>query len=207
MRVVVVGTGTNIGKTVFASALVGALEASYWKPVQSGLLGETDSQTVGRLSGLSPQYILPEAYRLRQPISPHLAAKADGIEIDPACLCPPQGMKHLVIEMAGGVMAPLSEDLLSIDLITAWRLPVILVARTVLGTINHSLLSIEAMKCRGIVLHGVVFIGEEADDVQKSISKFGEVKTLGRLPWLDFLTRDRLATAFNTNFRREDFIL
>ena len=116
-------------------------------------------------------------------------------------------MKHLVIEMAGGVMAPLSEDLLSIDLITAWRLPVILVARTVLGTINHSLLSIEAMKRRGIVLHGVVFIGEEADDVQKSISKFGEVKTLGRLPWLDFLTRDRLATAFNTNFRREDFIL
>jgi dethiobiotin synthetase len=101
----------------------------------------------------------------------------------------------------------LSEELLSIDLIATWGLPVILVASTVLGTINHSLLSIEAMRRRGIVLHGIVFVGDEVDPVQKSISTFGEIKILGRMPWLDFLSRDRLAAAFNVNFRREDFIL
>jgi len=207
MRVVIAGTSTNVGKTVFAAALVNAFEASYWKPVQSGLTEETDSQTVQRLSGSLPQSILPEAYRLNRPISPHLAAKDDGVKIDPSRLFPPTGITRLVIEMAGGVMVPLSEELLSIDLIATWGLPVILVASTVLGTINHSLLSIEAMRRRGIVLHGIVFVGDEVDPVQKSISTFGEIKILGRMPWLDFLSRDRLAAAFNVNFRREDFIL
>ncbi|NDB67695.1 MAG: ATP-dependent dethiobiotin synthetase BioD [Methylocystaceae bacterium] len=207
MHVVIAGTSTNVGKTVFAAALVNAFKASYWKPVQSGLTEETDSQTVERLSGSLPQSILPEAYRLNRPISPHLAAKDDGVEIDPSRLVLPTGITRLVIEMAGGVMVPLSEELLSIDLMATWGLPVILVASTVLGTINHSLLSIEAMRRRGIVLHGIVFVGDEVDPVQKSISKFGEIKILGRMPWLDFLTRDRLAAAFNVNFRREDFIL
>jgi dethiobiotin synthetase len=202
---VIVGADTDVGKTVFSAALVGALGAYYWKPVQSGLAGETDSQTVARLSGASPERILPEAWRLRLPASPHIAARAEGVEIDPARLAPPRVEGPLVVETAGGVMVPLTDDVLTIDLLARWRLPVILVARTALGTINHSLLTIEALRRRDVSIHGVAFIGDEEKAPQETIARLGAVRPLGRLPRLDPLDEKTLRGAFGTHFSVADF--
>ncbi|MBN8954359.1 MULTISPECIES: dethiobiotin synthase [unclassified Rhizobium] len=199
-RFVVTGTDTGIGKTVFAAALTGALNARYWKPVQSGLEGDTDSDTVARLSGLPAEYILPEAYRLSTPVSPHLSARLDGVEIDPVRLEPPAGRGPLVIEGAGGLLVPLGKDAVFADVFARWRIPVILCARTSLGTINHTLLSIEALRSRNIPICGVAFIGAENADTQATIAAIGQVKVLGRLPLLEELTSETLRRDFGENF-------
>lgn len=202
---VIVGTDTNVGKTVFAAALADALGADYWKPVQSGLEDETDSQTVVRLAGLTPDRILPEVWSLPLPASPHIAARAAGVEIDVAKLTPPQDVSPLVIETAGGVMVPLTDHFLSIDLLARWRLPVIVVARTALGAINHSLLTLEALRRRDIVVQGVAFVGDEDAPAQQTIATMGGVRQLGRLPRLDPLNRETLRAAFAANFSAQDF--
>lgn len=199
-RFVVTGTDTGIGKTVFAAALTGALNARYWKPVQSGLEDETDSEAVARLSGLPAEHILPEAYRLSAPLSPHLSARLDGVEIDPARLEPPACADPLVIEGAGGLLVPVTKNTVFADVFARWRLPVILCARTSLGTINHTLLSIEALRSRDILLCGVAFIGAENADTQATIAAIGQVKVLGRLPLLESLTGETLRRAFRENF-------
>lgn len=191
--VVVTGTDTDIGKTVFSAGLTAALQASYWKPVQSGLEGPTDSDTVARLSG---RPVLPEAYRLRLPASPHLSAAHEGVEIDPARLALPDVPGPLVVEGAGGLMVPLTRRTLFLDVIAGWGAPVILAARTALGTINHTLLSLEALRARRVRVAGVVFLGEEVADTRSVICEIGRVATLGRLPRLDPLTPDTLAAAF-----------
>jgi dethiobiotin synthetase len=203
---VVAGTDTGVGKTVFAAALADALSAAYWKPVQAGLDGETDSQVVARLAGLQPERILPEAFRLRTPASPHLAASLDGLAIDPDRLDPPQKPRPLVIETAGGVMTPLTLETTNADLLARWRLPVVVVARTRLGTINQSLLTLEALRRRGAPVLGVAFIGEEDANAQSAIAKMGDARILGRLPQLSPLTRETLAAAFAAAFDRRDFL-
>lgn len=200
---VIVGTDTGVGKTIFSAALVGALGACYWKPVQSGLEEETDSQTVARLN--DGARILPEAWRLKLPASPHISARAEGVEIDPARLAPPQMDGPLVIETAGGVMVPLTDDTLTIDVLARWRLPVILVARTALGTINHSLLTLEALRRRDIPIHGVAFVGDAQDAPQQTIVRLGGVKALGRLPLLSPLSAQNLRAAFDAGFSLSDF--
>ena len=205
MRFVVTGTDTGIGKTVFSAALAGALGASYWKPVQAGLEGETDSETVRRLSELPPDRILPEAYRLKLPASPHIAAAREGRRIEPGRLAIPARPGPLVIEGAGGLMIPLSPDLLQIDVFASWGLPAILCARTSLGTINHTLLSLEAMARRSIEVHGIVFTGEGDEEVEAAILGFGKARRLGRLPPLVPLDAGNLAEAFRANFRLCDF--
>jgi len=199
-RFVVSGTDTGIGKTVFAAGLAGALSARYWKPVQSGLEDETDSQTVARLSGLPSGRILPEAYRLTASLSPHLSARLDGIEIDTDKLLPPECEGPLIIEGAGGLLVPLTATTVFADVFAQWRIPVILCARTALGTINHTLLSLEALRRRAIPVCGVAFIGPENADTQATIATIGQVDILGRLPMLDNLTRESLAQAFRENF-------
>ena len=199
-RIVVAGTDTDIGKTVFSAALVQALDGYYWKPVQAGLAGETDSETVARLSGLATSRILPEAYKLNTPASPHFAAERDAIEIDPGRLRPQDHPAPLVIELAGGLDVPLTRRLLQVDLLTEWKIPVILCSSTRLGTINHSLLSIEALKWRAIPILGIAFIGEENADSERTISSFGRVRRLGRLPRIPDLTSDALRQAFAANF-------
>jgi dethiobiotin synthetase len=194
-RYLVTGTDTGVGKTVFAAALAGHLGARYWKPVQAGLDEESDSAAVARLSG-GKALVLPEVYRLITPCSPHEAARIDGVRIDPAALTLPPGDGPLVVEGAGGVLVPLNDDLLSADLFAVWGLPAILVARTVLGTINHTLLSLEALRRRGVAVHGVAFIGETNPASEAAIVRFGEVRRLGRLPQLDPLTPATLAEAF-----------
>lgn len=202
---VVTGTDTGIGKTVFAAALTAALGASYWKPVQSGLEEGEDSDTVAQLAGLAPERILPAAYRLRTPCSPHRAAEIDGIEIDPDRLAPPQTERSVVIEGAGGVLVPVTRTLLYADLFARWGLPTILVARTALGTINHSLLSLEALRARSVAVLGIAFVGDANEDSEATICAIGQVRRLGRLPILDSLDPSRLAHAFAENFRLEDF--
>jgi len=151
LRIVVTGTDTEIGKTVFAAGLADLLGANYWKPIQSGLDGETDSEIVARLGGLSSDRIWPERYRLNTPVSPHQSAAIDGVHIDAKELVVPDTSgRPLVIEGAGGLMVPLDPSTLYIDVFARWRIPVVLCARTLLGTINHSLLSIKP--CVGAIL-------------------------------------------------------
>ncbi len=179
---IVTGTDTGIGKTVFSAALAGVIGGYYWKPVQAGLDGETDSDAVRRLSGLPRDRILPEAYRLKMPASPHIAAARAGLTIDPARLALPECDGPLVIEGAGGLLVPLSDTLLQIDQFAAWGLPAILCARTSLGTINHTLLSLEALARRGVAVQGVAFIGEPSEEAEGTIMEFGRVCAIGRNP-------------------------
>lgn len=204
-RIVVSGTDTGIGKTVFSAALAGALGARYWKPVQSGLEDGSDSATVAALGGLAPERIIPEAYRLTAPLSPHRAAELDGVAIDPQRLDPSVHDGPLVIEGAGGLLVPLTRDLLTIDVFARWGLPIVLVARTALGTINHSLLSVEAIRRRGIPLAGIAFVGDDNPDTMATIAAFAGAKVLGRLPRLDPLDRAGLADAFAKAFDLGDF--
>lgn len=196
-RLVVTGTDTGIGKTVVAAGLAQALRARYWKPVQAGLDEGTDRDTVATLSG---QEVLPEAYRLVTPCSPHQAAAIDGVKIDPTRLALPEGDGPLVVEGAGGVLVPLREDLLYADLFARWGLPVVLAARTELGTINHSLLSLEALRARGVAIAGIAFVGDENAETERVICAIGQVRRLGRLPWLDPLNAETLRTAFAAGF-------
>ena len=198
MRFVVTGTDTDIGKTVFAAGLCSFLGARYWKPVQAGVPG--DRETVAELAGVET---LPEAYRLKLPASPHQSAAAEGITIDPDALTPPDG--DVVIEGAGGLMVPLTRQTLFIDVFARWQLPLILCARTALGTINHTLLSVAAIRARAIPLHGVAFIGEANEESERIIAERAPVKRLGRLPPVKPLTHENLSVAFTANFRREDF--
>jgi dethiobiotin synthetase len=200
MRFVVTGTDTNIGKTIFCAGLCGAIGARYWKPVQAGLEDATDSDVVAELAGVE---IVPEKYRLKLPASPHQAAAEEGVTIDTDALDPPEG--PLVIEGAGGLMVPLTEETLFIDVFARWRIPLILCARTRLGTINHTLLSIEAIRARDIPLLGVAFIGDTHEESEQVIIGIGKVKRLGRLPVIDPLTPGRLAGVFGKTFERQDF--
>jgi dethiobiotin synthetase len=204
-RFVITGTDTGVGKTVFAAALAAALDATYWKPVQAGLEDGGDAELVRRLSGLPGERILPEAYRLTTPCSPHRAARIDGITIDPDHLVPPTVHGPLVIEGAGGALVPLTGTMVYADMFERWGLPVIIVARTTLGTINHSLLTIEALRRRQIMIHGIAFVGEANEDSEEIICEIGEVRRLGRLGPLAPLTPATLARGFADGFDVTDF--
>ena len=205
-RIVVTGTDTEIGKTVFAAGLADLLQACYWKPIQSGLDGETDSEIVARLGGLSSDRIWPECYRLKTPVSPHQSASIDGVRIDAAeLIVPDTGGRPLVIEGAGGLMVPLDPSTLYIDVFARWHIPVVLCARTSLGTINHSLLSIETLRRRNIDILGIAFIGDSHPESESAICEIGRVQRLGRLPRLSPLNRGTLREAFAAAFKPSDF--
>ena len=197
--IVVTGTDTGIGKTVFAAGLAGLIGAHYWKPVQAGTEPEGDSETVARLSGLPRKSVLPEAYRLKMPAPPHLAAREEGLVIDPARLALPTVEGPLIVEGAGGVLVPLSENLLMADLFASWNAPAIVCARTGLGTINHSLLTVRALQAAGVQVLGVAFIGDPHAENERVVPKLAGVPSLGRLPWLDPLDRDTLRDAMRAH--------
>jgi dethiobiotin synthetase len=201
----VTATDTDVGKTVFSAGLVHLLDGIYWKPVQAGLDGETDTQVVQRLTQFPRERLLPEAWRLRTAASPHLAAARDGVTIDPMALHVPQVDRPLIIEGAGGLMVPLTRQTLLIDRVAQWQIPTILCARTRLGTINHTLLSVEALRRRAIPLLGVAFIGDPHPDSEAIIASMGAVRVLGRLPFLQPLTASALASAFRQSFSATGF--
>lgn len=202
----VTGTDTDVGKTVFAAMLTLALDGLYWKPIQCGTDDGTDTKTVSALSGR----VHPEAYVLRAPLSPHRAAELENRTIDWNALDLPQNVPAnttLIVEGAGGLMVPVTRDLLQIELFARWHKPVILVARTTLGTINHSLLSLEALRLWRIKVHGIVFVGDEMPDSERTITEIGNVKHLGRLPRLPALNETALRQAFADHFKQSDFAL
>jgi dethiobiotin synthetase len=205
LRLVITGTDTGIGKTVFSAALTDALGACYWKPIQSGLTEETDSQTVLRLGRIPPQRILPEAWRLKTPVSPHLSAEIDKVTLDPYALGPPGTNSPLIIEGAGGLLVPLTRHETFADVFARWQIPVVLCCRTGLGTINHTLLSLEAMRQRRIPVLGIAFIGDAQPDTQQIIAEMGKVRVLGRLPRLEPLTPDTLRREFREYFDLSSF--
>lgn len=197
--VIVTGTDTGIGKTVFAAGLAGLLGAHYWKPVQAGTEPEGDSETVARLSGLPGGRILPEAYRLQTPASPHLAARIEGLTLERDRLALPQVDGPLVVEGAGGVLVPLSESLLMADLFASWRIPAIVCARTGLGTINHSLLTVRALRAVGVPVLGLAFVGDPHEENERIVPKLAGVPSLGRLPRLDPLNSKTLRQAMEAH--------
>ena len=192
LQFVVCGTDTDVGKTVVSALLVQGLGAHYWKPVQSGLEDGGDSGRVQRLLNLPAERLWPEAYRLTAPVSPHWAAERDGLSIDPARLALPAWDGPLVVETAGGLLVPLRRDWLQIDQIAAWGLPVLLVARSGLGTLNHTLLSLEALERRSIPVLGLVLNGDPHPDNPRTLAALGGVPVLAELPPLDPLDREGL---------------
>jgi dethiobiotin synthetase len=198
--IVITGTDTDVGKTVFAAGLVAAIDGCYWKPVQSGLDGPTDTETVRALSGLPADRFVPEAYRLQAPLAPFHAAMAEGITIDVARLMPPITPRPLVIEGAGGLLVPVTATTTMADLFQTWNAPVVIVARTALGTINHTLLTIEALRARAIPIAGVAFMGPPNQRSEAFIAVRGQVPWLGRMPRLAQLDPTTLREAASASF-------
>lgn len=190
----VTGTDTDVGKTLVSAWLLIHLDACYWKPVQAGTEPETDSAAVQRIAEVSVDRVLPETYILPEPIAPHEAARRAGIAIDMKKFEAPHCNGLLVVEGAGGLMVPLTETACVIDLAADLNLPIILVARSTLGTINHTLLSIEAIRRRGLPLAGVVMTGPETPHNRAAIERYGQAEVIAEIPWLDSINRAALKT-------------
>lgn len=208
MRLIVTATDTDVGKTVVSAMLVLAFEACYWKPIQSGSREGTDTETVARLTGVGPDRLLPERWVLSEPLSPHRAAELEGVAIALDDLHLPASAsagRPLIIEGAGGVLVPINRDALEIDAFPMWQAPVVVCARTALGTINHTLLTIEALRRRSIPIQGIVFVGTGMDDSERTIVDFSGVRRLGRLPPVTPLTRHELVRAFARHFDPAQF--
>lgn len=181
LHLIVAGIGTEVGKTVVSAVLVEALKADYWKPVQSGALDDSDTDTVRRLVSNPVTRFHPEAYRLTQPLSPHAAAELDGVRIDLTAIKTPTTDNTLVIELAGGLMVPLNQHDLTIDWVAQSGLPVVLVSRNYLGSINHTLLSVEACRSRRIPLIGLIFNGPTVPATETFVLNYTGLSCIGRV--------------------------
>jgi dethiobiotin synthetase len=191
----ITGIGTGIGKTLISAILTEKLKADYWKPIQSGDLDISDSITISSLITNTNTVIHPESYRLTQPLSPHLSAKLDGIEIDLNQIIIPTTDNDLIIEGAGGLMVPLNENELIIDLIKKLNLEVILVSQNYLGSINHTLLSINLLKQYEIPVKGIIFNGDENVETERYIQQYAKIKKLGNVPSLKNIDREKVQAA------------
>ncbi|MEB0248845.1 MULTISPECIES: dethiobiotin synthase [unclassified Mucilaginibacter] len=191
----VTGIGTDIGKTLISAILVEKLKCDYWKPVQAGELDNSDTMKVQRLISNDQSVFHPEAYRLTQPYSPHKSAALDGVTIEEQTIIAPKTGIQLLIEGAGGLMVPLNDHCLVIDLVKQLGAEVILVSQNYLGSINHTLLSIEALKQRCIPLKGIIFNGDENTSTEDYITTYTQVAHLGRIPKLDAVNKETIANA------------
>ena len=180
-KLFITGIGTDVGKTVASAILAEALKADYWKPVQAGSLGNTDSDVVRRIISNSVSVVHPESYRLTQPMSPHAAAKIDGITIRLKDFKLPETQNTLIIEGAGGILVPLSDNKLVIDLIEKLKAEVVIVISNYLGSINHSLLTIECALKRNLRIAGIIFNGEPNAASEEIILHYAKLRLLGRI--------------------------
>ena len=205
---IICGTDTDVGKTVVSSLLVQGLNAIYWKPIQSGIEDGSDTDRVRKLLNLSQERWIPEVYKFQSAVSPHWAAEIDNELINPNLLKLPKIRKPLIIETAGGLMVPLNRNFLQIDQLKSWGLEVLLVARSGLGTLNHTLLSIEALRERDIKVIGLILNGPLHKDNPKTLEEFGGIPIIAELPILKELNSKVLAEQwekqnlthwFNTN--------
>ncbi len=194
--VFVTGTDTGIGKTVVSACLVRRWSAEYWKPVQTGLDEDPgDTRTVAHLASAPASRMHTPRYAFQAPLSPEAAAAAEGAAVALADLVLPEGRAPIVVEGAGGVLVPLGGGALMADLMVQLGLPVLLVARTTLGTINHTLLSLEVLRARGLTVWGVVMVGSDGAENAEAIARLGRVRVLARLAHLPELTPGGVATA------------
>ena len=189
---IVCGTDTDVGKTVVSSLLVQGLNAIYWKPIQSGIEDGSDTDRIRKLLNLSQERWIPEVYKFQSAVSPHWAAEIDNEIVNPNLLKLPNVRSPLIIETAGGLMVPLNRQFLQIDQLKTWDLEVILVARSGLGTINHTLLSIEALRKRHIKILGLILNGPLHKDNPKTLIEFGGVPIIAQLPMLETLNSKAL---------------
>ena len=189
---IICGTDTDVGKTLISSFLVRGLNCFYWKPIQSGIDGETDSEYVQRVSQISKKKILKEAYIFNNPVSPHWAAEIDKVKVVKSNLTLPNINNTLLIETAGGLMVPITRNFLQIDQIKIWNLPVILVCRSSLGTLNHTLLSIEALRKRNINILGLIINGKKHLDNPQTIKLFSGLPIIAEFPLIENLNVNNL---------------
>ncbi|MDR8392324.1 dethiobiotin synthase [Aliifodinibius sp. S!AR15-10] len=197
----VTGTDTGIGKTVVSAMLTQALSATYWKPIQSGLEEETDTQFVKRVTELPDSQFVKERFQLTEPLSPHASAAIDGVEIKMNDFKLPEfDTENLIVEGAGGLMVPMNGKDMIIDLISYLDLPALLVSRSELGTLNHTFLSLEAMRERDIEILGVVMNGPKNESNRKAIEKYGNIDVLAEIPSMNELGPESLQECFDTEF-------
>jgi dethiobiotin synthetase len=193
----VTGIGTGIGKTIVSAVLVEKLKADYWKPIQSGDLDKSDSLSVKNLISNTVTKIHAESYRLTHPFSPHKSAAIDGVTIDPNNIHLPKASNTLIMEGAGGLMVPLNDDFLIIDLIKKLNAEVLLVSQNYLGSINHTLLSVYALKNYGIAVRGIIFNGIKEIYSEEFILKNSELKLLGHIPEYKVIDKKAIIDAGN----------
>ncbi|PWS33580.1 dethiobiotin synthase [Pedobacter paludis] len=191
----ITGIGTGIGKTLISAILTEKLKADYWKPIQSGDLETSDSKTIASLISNEKTIIHQESYRLTQPLSPHLSAKLDGITIDLNQIVIPETENNLIIEGAGGLMVPLNENELMVDLIQKLDAEVILVSQNYLGSINHTLLSINLLNQHNIKIKGIIFNGDENLETERFILKYAKIEKLGYVPSLVKIDKQQVLLA------------
>jgi len=209
----VTGTDTGVGKTVTSAVLMhryrGLAPLRYWKPIQTGIEVDDDTAMVRRLGACAEQEILAEGVRLQKPVSPHLAARWAGRRIDLAELrgTLPSGDTAWIVEGAGGLLVPINESQTMADWIACLALPVLVVARTTLGTINHTLLTLEALRTRGLRIAGVMMIGEPNADNRVAIEQYGNVPVIAEMPFLEPLDPGLLAAWSITNLDPQGCLL
>jgi dethiobiotin synthetase len=191
----ITGIGTGIGKTIISAILTEKLQADYWKPIQSGDLDTSDSLLVKNLVSNPKTVIHPERYRLGQPLSPHLSARLDGIDIKTSDFDKPATNNHLIIEGAGGVMVPLNDEELILDLIKRLNTKVIVVSQNYLGSINHTLLTLQILQTNQIQVEGIIFNGTPNPDSEAYILNYSGISLLGKVPVLDTLDKDNILKA------------
>lgn len=203
----IAGTDTGVGKTVLSALLTAALGAIYWKPVQSGACEGTDRRAVLRWAEIPEDKTRPEIYCFDPPVSPHAAAREAGIEINLRHIPRPQAEDGAlwVVESAGGIMTPLNGRETMLDLARHLRLPVIVASRTTLGTINHTLLTLAALRHAEIELRGVVMLGHENVENRRAIEHYGHVQVIGHVPWLASINRQALLDIFEAEFDKGCF--
>jgi len=206
-RFFIAGTDTNVGKTVVSAMLCAALDAVYWKPIQTGTRDGSDRATVSKLAGIGRERAIPETYRFAPPVSPHLAAQKAGARIDLWKITAPDlaTNEDLIVEGAGGVLVPINGSELMTHLMVHLSLPVLLVARTTLGTINHTLLSIAALRTANLDVRGVIMSGKPNKENRQAIEHYGGVNVIGTLPHLARLKRSTLLRAFRAYFDQSFF--
>jgi dethiobiotin synthase len=203
----VTGTDTNVGKTVLSALLVAALDAAYWKPVQTGSDEGTDRESVRAWAEVSEDLLPLERYRFCPPVSPHLASREAGVrigleEFELPCAA---ADRKWIVEGAGGAMVPLNERDLMLDLMRQIGFPVIVAARTALGTINHTLLTLSALRNARLPIHGVVLIGDENIENRRAIEHYGNVRVTGHIPMLARINRAALLDVYETHFDHQAF--
>mgnify|MGYP002633026298 CR=1 FL=1 len=186
---IITGIGTDVGKTVVSAILAEALKAFYWKPVQAGDLENSDSRKVEMLT--QNVTILPEKYKLSAAMSPHAAAEIDGVKIELSEFEIPKVDGNLIIEGAGGIMVPLNKGGLTfLDVIESWKLPTVIVSKHYLGSINHSLLTSEVLKSRGVDVIGFIFVGEENKATEEIILKSTGLPMITRIPMAENVDKE-----------------